>query len=128
MQVTAKQLAEMLDGFSTDDKFTTHVLKLAKSNNLVIVTAIGIDCVQFNGAISDEADCYKGGDLFIDKESVYIRQDKDKSRKLITAFWEKNRIYTWKFITKIPHAKFSMLQDGKKWCEAIIYCIDDICP
>jgi hypothetical protein len=128
MKFTAKQLAEQLNNHNYDDSFTKYVLKTAKDNKLVIVTATGLDCVTFIGAIEDEADCYMGGELFLDKEYVYTRQSKEKDRKPILSIYDKKSVYVWKFMTKIPHSKFIVLKDGKRWCEAIIFCIDDICP
>jgi len=128
MKFTARQLAEQLNNHNHDDSFTKFVIKTAKDNRLVIVTATGLDCITFIGAIEDEADCYMGGELFLDKEYVYTRQSKEKDRKPILSIYDKRAVYTWKFMTKIPHSKFVVLKNGKRWCEAIVFCIDDIFP
>lgn len=122
-----RKLAQMLDGHEHEHGFTAHVMKLAKTNRLVIVSAIGDDVVRFEGAYNDEFDCFHGGTVFFDKDkTAYTRNCKLNSRRPIECFWEKHSNYNWKFLTTIPHAKFSMKRNGKNWCQCIVFCLEDV--
>ena len=127
-KVTHSDLAKMLDGHDSKDKFTKYVLKMARDSRLIILTTIGDDVLNFSGFMHDEADCLRGGDVFLKIESgeciVYTKK-KDDSKK-ICSFWDNKSIFKWKFLTNIPNSKFSYTKDGKRWCEAIIFSVDDI--
>lgn len=139
--ITSEGLAKSLDNFNAEDRFTRSVIKLAKDNNLIIVSAIGNDTITFNGALTDEFELFKGGDIFMAKEVFvptieghkeiieyvpYLKQSEKKDRIRINVFWEKNRLYTWKFLTIIPHAKFTIKKDNKYFCQGIIFSLNDI--
>lgn len=124
--ITPEILAKELDNRVYDDKLTKYVIKLAKDNNLVIVSAIGDDVIQFSGFIKDEVDCFRGGNIYLDKDGVYTKQSIENSRKIIQVLWEKQRLYTWKFITKIPHQTFSIKKDGKNFCLGIVFKMNNI--
>jgi tetrahydromethanopterin S-methyltransferase subunit F len=127
--VTSEQLAKELEGFDTMHTFTRRITNLAKQSNLVIVTARGDDTVMFSGALVDEFDFLKGGDIFMAKENddyyPYIKP-KPNTRK-IQAFWEDYKLYKWKFITTIRHVEFT-LSNGSRKCFArgIIFSLNDL--
>lgn len=123
---TTEALAKLLDGHNLEEGMTKFVLKIARENKLVIVSAIGDDVVVFNGAFSDEVDCFRGGKIFMDKDGTYTKQSLDRTRKEINVFWEKNRTYLWKFLTLIPHHKYSIKREGRNFCEGIIFSMNDI--
>jgi hypothetical protein len=127
--VTHSDLAKMLDGHEADD-FTKHVFKTARDNRLVMLYPIGDDVLKFSGFFNNEADCFRGGDvhLVIENGELEVYRKAKESTKKIIAFWEEHRAYTWKFLTTIPHSKFTIRKNGKKWCEAIIFKVDDIRP
>lgn len=128
--ITHAELAQLIGTFDYEDKFTPSVIKLATTNGLVIVTAIGDDVIKFHGSIRDEADCMRGGDVFLQREGdevvVYKKQCPERKRIKLQGIWEKHRTYTWKFRTLLPHSKFKMNKGGKSWCECIIFSIKDI--
>lgn len=130
MQITHVELAALIGTFDYEDKFTQNVIKTATLNGLVIVTAIGDDVIKFQGSIKDEADCLHGGDVFLAREGeeviVFKKQCPDKTRIKIQGVWEKYRTYTWKFRTLLPHSKFTLNRNGKKWCEGIVFSVKDI--
>lgn len=132
---THAELASLIGNWDYDDKFTNNLIKLATNNGLVIVTAIGDDVIKFQGSVKDEADCRRGGDVFLGIEDgeilVFKKQNDAKSRIRIQGVWEKHRIYTWKFrilipYANFPHSKFKVLRGGNSWCEGIVFSIKDI--
>lgn len=132
MSMTHSELAKMLEGHNAEDKFTKYVNKVARDNRLVILTSIGDDVLKFSGFFNDEADCMRGGEVHLrmEGEECYVyTKSKDNTRRIMS-FWEENRQITWKFMTPIPHSKFLIKKDGKKWCEAIVFSVNDLhtCP
>jgi len=130
-KVTHSELAKIIlekGECNSEDSFTKHLLKIARDSRLVILTAIGDDVLSFQGFFKDEADCLKGGDLYLrmeDDECVVYTKKKEGCKK-IQSFWEEYRVFKWRFITLIPHSKFAVNKGGKKWCESIIFSVDDI--
>ena len=58
--------AAMLDGRENGyPQFSDEELKIAKENNIVIVTGASDDLVELEGAIYDEGDCYEGGKISV---------------------------------------------------------------
>jgi len=127
-KVTHSELANMIKEHNYEDKLTKYILKVARENRLIILTAIGDDVLSFSGFFHDEADCLKGGDVYLkmeDGECMVYTKKKEQSKK-ISSFWEEYRVYTWRFLTLVPHSKFCIKRNGKKWCEAIVFSADDI--
>lgn len=111
-----------------EDNFTKHLLKIARDNRLVILTTVGDSSLIFQGFFKEEADCFRGGDLFLKMEDgdcmVYTK--KKEGSKKISAFWEEYRVFKWRFLTLIPHSKFTVKRNGKNWSESIIFSVDDV--
>jgi len=130
MKTTAEELAKELNGFDVADRFTKGVINLAKNSNLVIVSAIGDDTIIFSGSLKDEFDLLHGGQIFMAKEGSecipYLRQNQDKSRKVIEVFWDKHSLFKWKFLTLIKHVTYDLKKDGKSFCKGIIFNLSDI--
>lgn len=127
-KITAEELAKLLDGHPHDHGFTKRIVNLAKYNNLVIVTAQGDDLVVFSGALIDEFDFLKGGDIYLVKEDneYYPYLKPRPNAMLIQAFWEEYKLFKWKFFTKLPHAKFITKKNDKSFCQAIVFSLDYI--
>ena len=128
-RITHSELAKMLDGHNYEEGFTKYVTKIARDNKLIMLTAIGDDVLKFSGLFNEEADCFRGGDVFLkieDGECVVYTKKKDGSKK-VQSFWNEHTYsYSWKFLTLIPHSKFCIRRNNKKWCEAIIFSVDDV--
>lgn len=129
-KITADDLAIMLNGFNIEDSFTRSIVKLAKNNDLVILSSLGNDTVILSGAITDEFDLIHGGQIFLEKENneyiPYTRNNPDKTRKKIEAFWEEYGYYKWKFLTLIKHSSYNLNRKGNVFCKGIIFNINDI--
>ena len=86
--VTYEELAKLIDGHNQEDQLTKYVMKIARDNHLIIVSAIGDDTISFDGAFHDEADLFRGGDIYIAEDGVYTRPGQDRVK--INVFWENN--------------------------------------
>jgi len=146
---TSEELAKSLNNRDSSDPYTKYVVKTAKENGLVIVSAIGDDTITLCGGITDEFYLVKGGDIFIAKEVVaernyigsdgikrveksyteyipYVKQNEAKTRKKINVFWEEHRLFTWKFLTTIPNHTFDIKCNGKNFCKGMVFSLKDI--
>lgn len=122
--VTYEELAKLIDGHNQEDQLTKYVMKIARDNHLIIVSAIGDDTISFDGAFHDEADLFRGGDIYIAEDGVYTRPNQDRVK--INVFWENNGLCVWKFLTVIPHSKFIINKNNKKWCEGIVFSLKNL--
>lgn len=122
--VTYEELAKLIDGHDYEDKLTKYVMKIARDNRLIIVSATGDDTINFDGAFHDEIDLFRGGDVFLTDEGIFTKHKPGRSK--INVFWENKGLCVWKFLTLIPHSKFTINRNGKKWCEGIVFSLDKL--
>ena len=122
--VTYEELAKLINGHNFEDKMTKYVMKVARDNNLVILSAIGNDTIELNGIIHDEIDLLHGGKIFMEEDGAYTRPG--ENRVVINSFWDGTKTCMWTFLTKIPHAKFTINKNNKRWCEGIVFKLDNL--
>lgn len=111
----------------------------AKALGLVVVFGYSDDCTEFRGAIHDEDE---DGEITVSAQGKILSEyqlDAMESlradgtlKKLptlgrINACWCKPEAgYCWTYETTIPHASFDVLEDGDKFCRAIVFSLSDI--
>lgn len=134
--MTAKELAQKLNGTEYCNEIQTKLEQEAKENNLVVVFGYSDDNMEFRGAIHDEVDCDNGGTAFItdggellqnkcdNDECPYFKLEEQTSLK-IEAIWDKDG-YSWIYKTDIPHETFDVLDDGEKYCKGIVFSLNDV--
>ncbi|MCK0547871.1 hypothetical protein KJW28_09250 [Pseudomonas syringae pv. aptata] len=97
------------------------------------------DLMEFDGASSEEIDCYDGGTAHVDRQGVLPDRDsleddeeiakyaaRKKGAKAIEALWCKETGYSWTYQTDIPHATFEVLEDGEHYCRGIVFSLTDL--
>lgn len=150
--MTKEKLAEKLNGVdvSTSNEEYTEILNLAKKYGLVIVTGYSDDLIEFEGAFTDEGDCYQGDTFYVNKEGIHRRPDIEKyddteegeekyhaafsaylkgrkHTRAIVAEWCVIPGYSWSYTTSLPHATFNAAySDDKTFCRGIVIDINDI--
>lgn len=127
--ITAKELAEKLNGRGIDESFD-DVVQEAKENGLVIVYGASDDLMEFEGAIYDEGDCYDGGEVWFNKNGV-VDAPATTADKCIEAVWcdGMNRDglpATWTYKTDIPCERFDIWEDGEVYCVGLVFSIEDL--
>ena len=143
--MTKEELAAKLDGTEYPIYFDEKEIAEIKEANLVVVMGESDDGCGLGGSIHDEFDCYNGGECLIDKDGIinpwpneqyedeaeaeaYFKR-KPNARK-IEALWcdesDEENEYAWTYKTDIPHAKFDIMDEGEKWCQAFVFSLDDI--
>ena len=136
VMLIAKELAAMLDGRQYRQEIFSNEEQEAKESGLVVVFGCSDDLVELRGAIDDEVGAYEGTTIFVSKngkllnepdcinsECPYYKAAIDSAEK-IHAEWH-NGNPCWTFKTSIPHETFSIFEDEDKFCEGIVFSIED---
>ncbi|MHC1722479.1 MAG: hypothetical protein AB9836_04640 [Aminipila sp.] len=124
--VGSKDIAKKLDGRQYGAEITKEEEKLVKELGLVVAFGASDDLMEFRGAIDDEAGCFDGGIVNIDKTgAINADADDQKLKYSIEALWCDGQ-YTWSYKTDIPHETFSIYEDDKKYCLGIVFSINDL--
>ncbi|GAB4486727.1 MAG: hypothetical protein OHK0019_00890 [Saprospiraceae bacterium] len=143
--MTAKELAQQLNGCEYLQETTAHTKGMAKQNGLVIVFAYSDDNCEFQGAIEEEIPCWNGQKIHFNKDGsnftnesgesfLTYHKDKDEPEtNMIEAVWcEKEKVfhengdyYSWTYKTELPHETFDVFEDGKPFCRGIIFSVFD---
>ena len=128
-----KEFAAILNGKEYGyQQFTSEELQIARNNGFVIVTGASDDLVEFEGAITDEGDCWEGGKISVkaipgggivhncERTNVFsfeVKWCKDKD--------ENGYIIPWTYDVPIEHANFMIYEDGKPYCRGFIFKVSD---
>ena len=144
MDIKGIQVAQAIDGVEIgkeDSRFDNIVLA---DSGLVVVFGASDDLMEFRGAIYDEADCYGGGEVNLNREGIisapdHCRECEDCEHYLksigaqaqIKALWcpedDDGKVYaSWIYKTTIPHAKFKVMEDGEVYCIGIVFNVEDL--
>lgn len=95
----------------------------AKENGFVVVFGASDDLCEFRGAVKDEAECWCGGNLYINSKGDIVGNEQPEY-KLIEAVWG-NSGASWTYETDIPHETFTVTEDGEPYCIGIVFRLAD---
>lgn len=124
--MTAKELAQKLNGREYRQEITTNEEKAAKASNLVVVFGYSDDNTEFRGAIDDEVGCYDGGTFYVSR-SGFVYQDAGSDRARIDALWCESEVKAaWSYKTNIPHETFNIYEAGELFCVGIVFSVEDL--
>lgn len=134
--MTIQEFARRLDDRPYGEEITREEEKEAKELGFVVVFGASDDLIEFRGAINDEAGCYEGGKIYINKDGI-LDEDKEcdeckyfqevkKKCKAIKALWCKEEAWAWTYKTDIPHATFEIFEDEEQYCRGIVFDINNL--
>jgi hypothetical protein len=137
LEMTAKELAEKLDGTAYPVRISPTDVDAAKRNGLVIVYGASDDLMEFEGAVNDEVGCYEGGTAYLTNTGLlenkcedgcpYFAELKRDSARIV-AVWNEDGC-SWQYRTSIPHETFTVMEDGEIYCRGIVFGLADAkCP
>jgi hypothetical protein len=125
-----EKFAEQLNGRQYRNEFTEEEKQYAKENGIVIVFGASDDLIEFDGAIYDEAGCWEGGRIWLDKEGNIFNDEepiKKDGMKYIDIFWcKEGQPFCWLYETKIPHKQFAVLEDNDCYCVGFVFYKKDL--
>ena len=125
--MTAKQLAEKMDGREYMDEITPEEEREAYCNRLVAVFGYSDDCLEFAGYIDDEIGAFEVREVEIDYNDGIILDNFKTDKNRIRATWcPEGTDFSWVIETDIPHETFRILENGEHFCLGIVFCMDDL--
>lgn len=124
--MTAKDLANRLDGRQYLEEMTQEEERLAKENGLVVVFGYSDDNIELRGAIYDEAGCFDGGSFFVRKNgAVCAAGYESKDVIKIDAIWCGASGANWEYETKVPHETFNIYEEDELFCIGIVFSMKE---
>lgn len=132
------EFAKMLNGRAYGNEISKEEAKLAASLGIVVVYGASDDLMEFEGAITDEASVYDGGEVPITKDGVLNNECDSgddcpyyemaaEGAKTITAVWRaEDDGPAWTYETSLPHATFDVMEDGEVFCRGIVFYLADV--
>jgi hypothetical protein len=136
--MTAKELAEQLDGGEYGSEITIEQGRAAKAAGLVVVFGASDNLMLFRGAIYDEVDYYDGEESYLvayldatgllvnrcEHDCPYFRRLQESAVPL-RANWDQDG-FSWTYTLGVPHEKFRIHEDGEPYCEGIVFKLSDV--
>lgn len=129
---TLKEVAALLDGREYGSEVTTEEAQQLKKDGFTVVFGYSDDCVEFRGAIYDEASLFEGGKIYLSGFEGLLHNDCEDDRcpyfkrlrkdtQYIEAFWDSEG-YSWTFdFPGVAYETFDIMEDGEKYCRGIVF-------
>lgn len=137
--MTKEEFAAMLDGSEYPFNLSRDNRKLAKVFRFLVVNGASDDLMEFDGVFAEELGAYEGKTAYISAEGELLPDITDEDAEVLTrhnvldyvqnalrteaikieAVWDE-KPYSWVIKTDAPHAEFDILEDGEKFCRAIV--------
>lgn len=130
--MTAKELANKLNGREYGNELDYGLDIQAKENGLVVVFGYSDDNAEFRGAIYDEVGCYDGGTIYLDEQGNIIYPDDFPGGyhgnlfQIEAVRCDKEIGAAWSYRTDIPHETFNIYEDGELYCVGIVFSLEDL--
>lgn len=126
-----REIAKMLDGREYGSEVTKEEAAAFKKEGIVVVYGASDDLTELKGAICDE---YGAGDTIYFNELGRIIQNECCDgclyfEKIIqTAPWylRSSCELPWEWSTNIPHAVFTVVEDGEEYGKGIVFSKHDL--
>jgi hypothetical protein len=128
------EFAKMLDGRDYGYEMDTQEENEALHLGFVVVYGYSDDGAELKGVIDDEVFCFEGGEIWLDKNGLFEECEYEckysnkvkENCKLIKIIWHNKGATSWTYKTDIPHAKFSIMEDGNVYCRGIVFDINNL--
>lgn len=126
-----EEMAKRLNGREIGSETTIEDLDYADGYGLVIIYGRSDDCVEIEGAISDEVSCYGGITMYFDINGLFKSKCKNhdcayantlrRKCKTVKAVWCGENKPAWSYETDIPHSTFDIFENGELFCIGIVF-------
>lgn len=118
------RVSEYFDGREYGEECSKEEERYLKETGLVLVFGASDDLCEFRGAISDEAGCYDGGEVYLESTGIVRNCPNRKpygTRLSIT--WNDG---IWRYEINVPHAEFNVLEDENLYGKGIVFYADSL--
>lgn len=141
MPITAKELAEKLNGRQYREEITDTEELVAKWNRLVVMFGASDDLMEFRWAIDDEIGCYGWAVVRFLDQKLFQREDPFGDEEEQIDFLEKYWINIkdvilvsrsgiscspWDYETMIPHEKFKVMEEWDVYGYGLVFSLDSL--
>lgn len=142
--MTKEELAALLNGREYRSEISEAEERSAKDAGLVVVFGASDDLLEFRGAIDDELGAYEGTCVAVNAGGIVkpfseLREDDDATEEdfeayfkakasstyNIVAHWDRDGL-SWVIESTIPHATFTIMEDGEGYCRGIVFSINQL--
>ena len=123
--MTAKELAQALDGVKYGNERTGPHVRAAKESGLVIVFGESDDGIEFCGAIDDETDVYNGGTVYVTPSGI-VPAGTPNARRLDALWRYPDSGASWTYKADFPYETFRIFDSVELYCIGIVFDIADL--
>lgn len=133
--MTPESAAAVLNGNEYRNEGSKEFFMAMKQFGLVAVFGASDDLMEIEGAFREEVGCYGGGAVYLTSDGPLVNDCRDhdcphfeklkEKAATIHAKWDDGG-FSWRYETDIPHAKFIIKEDGKNYCEGIVFALADV--
>lgn len=135
--MTKEEAAAQLDGNEYCREGSVELWARMKVRGLVAVFGASDDLMEFRGAIHDEVGCYGGGTAYVTHDGLlqsecdcedcpYFGRLLDDAATIEASWSPDGEDLSWAYITDIPHATFTIMEDGEPYCKGIVFALADV--
>ena len=136
--MTAKELAQLLDGRQYDDGLTKEEIAQAEADGLVVVMGYSDDNIEFAGAICDEVGAWGPTTVCLTKTGIFRKPDDlcdevpdcpyckaamEACKKIFCSGYGDGG---WSFNTDIPCERFKIYEEYEVFCEGLVFSVNDL--
>ena len=135
--MTAKELAEAMNGRQYRREITREEARESKDSGLVVIFGASDDLCELCGAINDEIGAWDGTTFLIDREGVipserdddwtdeemvnYFRRKASPTNIEVAAKWCPSGLdASWLIVTQHAHETFDIFEDDELFCRGIV--------
>ena len=118
-----KEWAEKLNNIEYPADEIWDMRKQFEEDGVVIVYGASDDLIEFEGAISDEGDCYNDEVFYLNKEGLTTSY----SKNYVKVTHPHNGTVQFNYETNIPNVEwFNIVEDGELYCKGFVFNINDL--
>ena len=124
-----ESLAAQLDGREYGNEITEQECEQAKAAGLLVVFGYSDDNIEFRGAFEEESPAYDSGTIPFTNATLLGDHDDNCECKFCGYSEAVKKAHSlsfelkwdgWKLDTKLPHAKFKVMEDGDVFGEGLV--------
>ena len=134
--MTRDELAQKLNGREYGTELEYSERKAAMEAGLVVIFGASDDLVEVQGALDEEVGAYGGTSLRLSRQQVtWVGEhscdcDHCGFQALQAQMAEVRAIWggtpAWKIETDVPHAEFTIMEDGEPFCQGVVIDLKDL--
>jgi len=131
--MTKEEAAAAMNGKEYRDECSKELRAAMREAGLVAVFGASDDLTEFDGAIHDEAGAGDETGHVLTRTGLAVNKCDEGDRcpnyvarePNVTARWDHNG-HSWWIETYLPHAPFTIMEDGGTYCRGVVIAVADL--